>query len=71
VWSYTMGGYQVIKKWLSYREEAILGRSLYTSEAREVRDIARRVAALLLLEPLLDENYEAVKDSYYAWTGDQ
>jgi len=66
-----MGGYQVIKKWLSYREEEVLGRPLGTSEAREVRDIARRIAALLLLEPLLDENYEAVKDSCYLWTGDQ
>jgi hypothetical protein len=23
---YTIGGYQVIKKWLSYRERALLGR---------------------------------------------
>jgi len=71
VWSYTMGGYQVIKKWLSYREEEILGRPLDTGEVRAVRDIARRIAALLLLEPLLDENYEAVKSSYYPWTGDR
>src|SRR5207253_8603679 len=28
VWDYTIGGYQVIKKWLSYRELEILGRSL-------------------------------------------
>jgi hypothetical protein len=69
--SYTMGGYQVIKKWLSYREEEILGRPLDTGEAREVRDIARRIAALLLLEPLLNENYEAAKSSYYPWTGDR
>jgi len=66
-----MGGYQVIKKWLSYREEEILGRPLDTGEVRAVRDIARRIAALLLLEPLLDENYEAVKSSYYPWTGDR
>lgn len=26
VWEYTLGGYQVIKKWLSYRETALLGR---------------------------------------------
>jgi len=28
VWDYTIGGYQVIKKWLSYREFALLGRAL-------------------------------------------
>ena len=26
VWDYRLGGYQVLKKWLSYRERAILGR---------------------------------------------
>jgi hypothetical protein len=25
VWEYTIGGYQVIKKWLSYREHTLLG----------------------------------------------
>ena len=28
VWKYTIGGYQVMKKWLSYRERALLGRDL-------------------------------------------
>lgn len=54
VWSYTIGGYQVIKKWLSYRERALLGRALTADEAREVMNIARRIAAILLLEPALD-----------------
>jgi hypothetical protein len=27
-WSYTIGGYQVMKKWLSYREKALLRRDL-------------------------------------------
>ena len=26
VWEYTLGGYQVLKKWLSYREASLLGR---------------------------------------------
>ena len=26
--TYTLGGYQVLKKWLSYRESALLGRPL-------------------------------------------
>ena len=28
VWEYYIGGYQVMKKWLSYREDEILGRAL-------------------------------------------
>jgi hypothetical protein len=67
VWEYTIGGYQVIKKWLSYRERDLLGRSLTIDEAREVTSIARRIAAILLLEPELDANYQAVKQVLYAW----
>jgi hypothetical protein len=67
LWEYTIGGYQVIKKWLSYREREILGRALKRDEARAVTSNARRVAAILLMEPQLDANYEAVKKSSYAW----
>jgi hypothetical protein len=28
VWDFTIGGYQVMKKWLSYREHDLLGRPL-------------------------------------------
>ena len=68
VWAYTIGGYQVIKKWLSYRERDIFGRGLTMEEARTVTDIARRIAAILLMEPALDANYEAVKKATYHWT---
>ena len=61
VWDYTVGGYQVIKKWLSYRERGVLGRALGVNEARHVTETARRVAGLLLLEPQLNESYQAVK----------
>jgi len=67
VWEYTIGGYQVIKKWLSYRERPLLGRSLRPEEVRDVSDIARRIAALLLLGPALDANYQAVKADTWAW----
>jgi hypothetical protein len=50
VWDYMIGGYQVIKKWLSYREQKLLGRSLKLEEVIEVTQIARRIAAILLLE---------------------
>lgn len=60
VWEYTLGGYQVLKKWLSYRETAVLGRPLKAEEAREFMHIARRIAALLALNEALDTNYRAV-----------
>ena len=63
VWDYTIGGYQVIKKWLSYREHDLLGRPLTPDEAREVTHMARRIAALILLQPELDRNYQTIKNS--------
>jgi len=53
----------VIKKWLSYREHDLLGRPLTPDEAREVTHMARRIAALILLQPALDQNYEACKSA--------
>ena len=47
VWSYRLGGYQVLKKWLSYRERPILGRDLTPEEVQHFTDTARRIAALL------------------------
>ena len=61
VWDYTIGGYQVIKKWLSYREKALLGRGLTIDEVRYVTEMARRLAALLALQDQLDANYCACK----------
>ena len=55
VWNYHIGGYQVIKKWLSYREKDLLGRSLTIEEVREVMNIARRIAAIILLGPELNK----------------
>jgi hypothetical protein len=59
---YTIGGYQIIKKWLNYREHDLLGHALTPDEAREVTSMARRIVALTLLQPELDKNYEAVED---------
>jgi hypothetical protein len=67
VWSYTIGGYQVIKKWLSYREQRILGRALTKEEVRYVQEMVRRIAAILLLAPSLDSSYEAVKGDVFSW----
>ncbi len=66
-WDYVIGGYLVIKKWLSYREEAILGRPLNKDEAREVTAMVRRLTALILLSDQLDVNYTACRDNAYSW----
>ena len=47
VWTYKLGGYQVLKKWLSYRERSILGRPLSPEEVQHFTDTARRIAAIL------------------------
>jgi hypothetical protein len=67
VWDYYIGGYQVIKKWLSYRELELLGRALKPEEAREVSNMARRLTAIVLMQPALDENYRQVKAAAYTW----
>lgn len=67
VWEYSIGGYHVIKKWLSYRELELLSRQLTPEEVREVMNMARRIAAIILLEPELDANYEAIKSAIYSW----
>ncbi|MCG9884605.1 MAG: N-6 DNA methylase [Cyanobacteria bacterium] len=67
VWKYTIGGYQVLKKWLSYRDQKVLGRPLKPAEVRHLLDTARRISAIILLEPDLDANYEAIKQNPYPW----
>ena len=49
VWNYQLGGYQVLKKWLSYRETKVLGRPLQPEEVQHFTDTARRIAAILML----------------------
>ncbi len=71
VWEYTIGGYQVIKKWLSYREKELLGRGLTPEEVRYVTEMARRLAALIALQPSLDENYRRVIEAAYQWPSEQ
>ena len=55
VWNYKLGGYQVLKKWLSYRERAVLDRPLQPEEVQYFADAARRIAAILLLTTGADE----------------
>ena len=59
VWDFTLGGYGVLKKWMSYRDEAVIGRALTRAEAMELSLIARKIASLIALQSALDENYRA------------
>ena len=47
VWYYQLGGYQVLKKWLSYRERRILDRPLRPEEVQHFTDTARRIGAII------------------------
>ena len=67
VWDYTIGGYQVMKKWLSYRERVLLGRDLLMEEADYVTEMGCRIAAILLMSNALDENYKACKANAWHW----
>ena len=49
IWDYKLGGYQVLKKWLSYRESDVLGRALTPEEVLYFAEMTRRVGALLVL----------------------
>ena len=49
VWRYKLGGYQVLKKWLSYRERGVLGRALRPEEVLYFAEVARRIGAILMV----------------------
>ncbi len=55
VWNYKLGGYQVLKKWLSYREHRILGRPLTSDEVRHFSETARRIGGILGMGARPDE----------------
>ena len=57
VWHYTLGGYQVLKKWLSYRESALLGRLLNSDEAQQFTHHVRRITSILAENAYLDDHY--------------
>ena len=48
-WNYQLGGYQVLKKWLSYRESKVLGRQLRSEEVQHFTDTARRITSIVRL----------------------
>jgi hypothetical protein len=48
-----------------------LGRSLNLEEVKEVTNISRRLAAIILLQPQLDENYLRIKESAFEWKNER
>lgn len=67
VWSYTIGGYQVLKKWLSYREHAVLGRALAGEEALHFARAVRRITEILCMGPVLDAAHALVRQCAVQW----
>ena len=47
IWDYKLGGYQVLKKWLSYRESDVLGRALTPEEVLYFAEMTRQVGGIL------------------------
>jgi len=59
VWTYQLGGYPVLKKWLGYRQaNRRCGNPLTDDERRWFRQMIQRIAALLALGPSLDALYQ-------------
>jgi hypothetical protein len=63
VWTLTIGGYPVVKKWLSYREFKVLGRPLRLEEVTNITEVVRRIKAILLLDDELNASYHAAADA--------
>ena len=66
VWDYRLGGYRVLKKWLSYRERKVLGRNLQGEEVQQFVEIARRIAAVLMMAPLQTPRGDFARASWQA-----
>ncbi len=49
IWDYKLGGYQVLKKWLSYREGDVLGRALTPEEVLYFAEMTRRIGGIVLV----------------------
>ncbi|MDE0098792.1 MAG: N-6 DNA methylase [Truepera sp.] len=63
VWRYKLGGYQVLKKWLSYRERSILGRSLTPDESPVLHEYCAAdwgTIAASCLQCFMSRHYESV-----------
>jgi hypothetical protein len=59
VWTYQLGGYPALRKWLAYRQaDRREGQPLTDDERRWFRQITQRIAALVAVGPRLDALYQ-------------
>lgn len=58
VWEYSVGGFQVLPKWLSYRHVRQTEQPLSASDIDTVTQLCRRVYALVALEDECDRIYD-------------
>src|SRR6266851_5122840 len=66
VWTYQLGGYPILKKWLGYRQaDRSGGKPLTDEERRWFRSVIQRIAALLALGPQLSALYQEVSDNCF------
>lgn len=70
VWAYTAGGYPALKKWLSYRETAILGRPLRGDEVLHFAQTVRRITEILAMGPALNASHDAARAEAVIWSGE-
>jgi SAM-dependent methyltransferase len=68
VWTYQLGGYPVLKKWLGYRQaDRRDGKPLTDDERKWFRQVIQRISALLALGAELDDLYQrAAADAFTA-----
>lgn len=67
VWEYVLGGYLVLKKWLSYREIELTGVPLTQGDLNTFVDTTARISGIVLLASKLDANYSKVMLDAFKW----
>ena len=67
VWQCHIGGYRVLKKWLSYRSRNVTNAPMSVEEAAHFTSTARRLAKLYLMSDELNENYRSCRDAAYEY----
>lgn len=66
-WTYELGGYPVLKKWLGYRHlNRNDGRPLSLTDHQHFRSMTQRLAALEMLGSELDEHYASAAASAFS-----